>query len=254
MFTTIAEDSVTPSWITPMNSCKKWDYNYGNNATVAWGTHYLPAIVSRLNSVFAHALGSKTALVLNTADVHGALYACAYDYANVQQSPWCGAFESSEIEAFEYELDLLMDGAFGYGLPGDMPRVLGAQYTRQLVSRFTNATGSSVPMYLEFGHDTTIDLALTGLGLIKDYPALSTNPKGGVPPKNRKWRTTQQVPFAAHMVWEKFSCSSSTDGCVFSFLLVIILPLFPPAVLTYLSPVVILTAVSRPRRHTSVSS
>ena len=30
-FATIAEDSVTPSWITPMNTCKSWQYAYGNN-------------------------------------------------------------------------------------------------------------------------------------------------------------------------------------------------------------------------------
>ena len=30
-FSVIAEDEVTVSWITPMDTCKKWDYNYGNN-------------------------------------------------------------------------------------------------------------------------------------------------------------------------------------------------------------------------------
>ena len=33
-FFTIAEDSVTPSWITPMNTCKNWQYDYGNNVRV----------------------------------------------------------------------------------------------------------------------------------------------------------------------------------------------------------------------------
>ena len=30
-FSTINEDSTTVSWITPMDTCTKWDYNYGNN-------------------------------------------------------------------------------------------------------------------------------------------------------------------------------------------------------------------------------
>ena len=30
-FTTIPEDNVTQSWITPMTTCKKWQYAYGNN-------------------------------------------------------------------------------------------------------------------------------------------------------------------------------------------------------------------------------
>lgn len=36
--------------------------------------------------------------------------------------------------------------------------------------RFTNASGDAAPAYLEFGHDTTIDLALAALGLAKYVP------------------------------------------------------------------------------------
>lgn len=82
--------------------------------------------------------------MLSDADTHGALYACAYDYANTENSPWCGVFESKEIEAFEYELDLLMVGAFGYGLPGDMGRLLGSQYVRKLVDRYVDFFYSSL--------------------------------------------------------------------------------------------------------------
>ena len=75
-------------------------------------------------------------------------------------------------------------------------------------TRFTNSSGDAAPIYLEFGHDTTIDLALTGLGLVKDTPSLRSSVKGPVR-KSRTWRTSSQVPFAAQMVWEKFTCSSS---------------------------------------------
>lgn len=109
---TINEDSVTESWITPMDTCSLWQYAYGNNATVAWGTHYLPLIATRLNKLFSATL-PRPGLSLTTADVHGALYACAYDYAAWKSSPWCAVFEEQEILDFEYELDLLMQGAFG---------------------------------------------------------------------------------------------------------------------------------------------
>lgn len=118
-----------------MNTCSKWQYNYGNNRTVAWGTHYLPPITARLNKLFASAL-PRPGLTLTTDDVHGALYACAYDYAAWRRSPWCGVFSQQEIKDFEYEVDLLMQGAFGYGLPGDMGPLLGRQYTRKLVERY----------------------------------------------------------------------------------------------------------------------
>ena len=43
----------------------------------------------------------------------------------------------------------------------------------------------------------------------RDKPALST--KGPVS-ASRKWRTSYQVPFAAQMTWEKFTCTSSFAG------------------------------------------
>lgn len=201
-FKTIAEDNITISWITPMDTCKNWQYAYGNNLTVEWGASYLPPIAKRLNKLLP-------GVNLTTADVHGALYACAYDLAAHGVSPWCAAFSQSELADFEYELDLLMVGAFGYNLPGDMGPLLGSLFVSKLVERFTNATGDARPIYLEFGHDTTIDMALTALGLAKDTPKLSA--KGPVK-ANRKWRTAQQVPFGAQMTWEKFSCTSSFKG------------------------------------------
>ncbi|KAI0749453.1 phosphoglycerate mutase-like protein [Daedaleopsis nitida] len=202
MFSVIAEDSVTPSWITPMNTCKNWQYAYGNNATIEWGSRYLPPIAKRLNKLLP-------GVNLTTDNVHGALFACAYDLAAHGVSPWCDVFSQSEIEDFEYELDLLMDGAFGYNLPGDMGPVLGGLYVKTLVDRLTNSAGDAKSVYLEFGHDTTIDLALTALGLAKDTPPLLA--KGPVK-AGRKFRTSLQVPFGAQMVWERFSCAASFTG------------------------------------------
>ncbi|KDQ18149.1 hypothetical protein BOTBODRAFT_29486 [Botryobasidium botryosum FD-172 SS1] len=197
---TIPEDNVTISWITPMNTCPLWQYNYGNNLTIAWGNTYLPPIQERLNDVLQ-------GVELSLDDVHGAFYACVYDLAAWGVSPWCSVFTHSEIEDFEYELDLLMVGAFGYNLPGDMGSVLGSLLVDKVIERFTNASGTSVPMYLEFGHDTSIDMALTALGLAQDDPPLTVDSR----PSERKWRTSQQVPFAARMVFERFSCSSSSE-------------------------------------------
>lgn len=101
-----------------------------------------------------------------------------------------------------------MDGAFGYNLPGDMGPILGSVYINTLIDRITNLTGSAQEVYLEFGHDTTIDMVLTGLGIAKDTPGLSTN----VRKVGRVFRTSRQVPFAAQMVWERFECEKSFVG------------------------------------------
>ena len=130
-FSIIAEDTKTISWITPMDTCPKWQYAYGGNKTSTWGTHYIPPITARLNALL------RPYVVLTDTDTHGALYACAYDLAALgpTASPWCSVFTEHEIEAFEYELDLLMEGAFGYGLPGDMGPLLGGVFVRLLVDR-----------------------------------------------------------------------------------------------------------------------
>lgn len=122
-----------------------------------------------------------------------------------------------------------MDGAFGYNLPGSMETTLGSVFINKLVERFSDASAQKV--FVEFGHDTTIDMALSALGLVqyvppsssstffpltnvessknRDKPPLSA--KGPVHP-NRKFRTALQVPFAAQMTWEKFTCSSSSSA------------------------------------------
>ncbi|KAJ7077123.1 phosphoglycerate mutase-like protein [Mycena belliarum] len=201
-FETIQEDAVTVSWITPMDTCPKWQYKYGQSAVDAWGAVYLPPITKRLNKLVP-------GVNFTDGDAHGALYACAYDQAAHGVSPWCAVFTADEILDFEYELDLLMDGAFGYNLPGLMGPTLGTLFVNKLIERFTNATGAAQEMYLEFGHDTTIDMALAALGLAKDTPPLP--PRGPVP-AHRAFRTSTQVPFGATMVFERFSCPSSSSS------------------------------------------
>ncbi|KAL5482437.1 hypothetical protein ACEPAI_9031 [Sanghuangporus weigelae] len=193
----IEEDNVTISSITPMDTCPEWSYNFGADPVTQWGDVYLPPIVKRFNKVLSP-------LELSTDDVHGALYACAYELAAFGNTTWCDVFTPTEIKNFEYELDVLMRGAFGYGLPGNMGPVLGSLFVNNLVDRMTNSSANKT--FLEFGHDTTIDMALTALGLAKD----DSFPATGPPNPNRKWRTTFQVPFAAMMVWEKWSCGESS--------------------------------------------
>jgi len=90
-----------------------------------------------------------------------------------------------------------------------MGPLLGSLYVNKLIERFTTSSGDAVPVYLEFGHDATIDLALAGLGLAKDRKGLNPD---GPPNPNRRWRTSNQVPFGAQMIWEKFTCTSSFEG------------------------------------------
>ncbi|KAG1891092.1 phosphoglycerate mutase-like protein [Suillus subluteus] len=191
------------SWITPAPgpACPNFDYGFGRQATLTWSKHYLPVITNRLNMLLP-------GVGFTEDDIHGALFACAYDLASHGASPWCRVFLPDELVNFEYERDILMDASCAYTLPDNMAPLVGTVFVNKLIERFTDSKGDSRSLYLEFGHDVTILLALSALGLAKDDPPLSPNKLR----PGRKFRTSELTPFAASMVWEKFTCTSSYDG------------------------------------------
>lgn len=199
----IAEDEVTVSWITPMDTCEAWEYSYGGAPVSQWGSVYLPPIAKRINGDLSTAYPDVN---FTAAHVHGMLYACAYGTAvyGVGSSPWCPVFSPEEILNHEYEYDLLMRGAFGYGLPDDMGPVIGSLLVSNVTAFLEDESGPNLS--LNFGHDTTIDLGLTALGLAAD-PAY---PPGGPVNATRAWRTANQVPFAAQMFWRSLSCDGGS--------------------------------------------
>jgi acid phosphatase len=195
----LPEDSSVVSWITPMYTCDGWDFSFHVKAVKAWGKVYLPPITKRINRILADAypLVSFTA-----AHVHGMLYACAYGTAvnGLDSSQWCPVFLPEEILDFEYENDILMRTGFGYDLPNNMGPVMGSLLVSNVTAFFQNT--SSPNLSLNFVHDSTIGLGLSALGLAYDESYPITGPVNAT----RAWRTSNQVPFAAHMLWKKLSC------------------------------------------------
>ncbi|KAG2157186.1 histidine phosphatase superfamily [Suillus clintonianus] len=186
------------SWITPWNSCS-YDYQPAFELVKEWTDSYLPDITERLNGLLPH--GVK----LTDDNTHGALYACAYDLAARDESPWCNVFDAEELANFEYEMDLFMVATIGYQAPNDAGRVMGSVFVNTLINRFSDTGEEDQSLYLEFGHDATIITALAALDLNRDDPPLSSH---GVP-QHRKFRTSYQTPFAAKMIWERFTCTES---------------------------------------------
>ncbi|KAG0707682.1 histidine phosphatase superfamily [Suillus ampliporus] len=112
-----------------------------------WSDIYLPEITARLNELLPD--------VDLTDD-----YACAYDLAARDESPWCNVFHADELANFQYELDLGMDVGVGYLAPNDSARVAGSVFVNKLIERFTNTSEEAPSLYLEFGHDATILVAM----------------------------------------------------------------------------------------------
>ncbi|SPO31878.1 related to Thiamine-repressible acid phosphatase precursor [Ustilago trichophora] len=212
----ISESLGVKSYITPMETCKNWTYSSGGKPVSDWGQVYLPPIAKQFNRQLQ---GVWPGLNFTEDNVHGMLWACAYELAqlgSVEKSRWCRVFGEDEVKQFEYELDLLMRGAFGYGLPNGSGQVMGSLFVSNLTERLTKAENFKEPdgkqktVWLDFAHDTTIDLILTTLGLAADrsFPV-----QGPVNP-NRNWRTSYQVPFAAQMEWRKVTCDAGKNEMI----------------------------------------
>lgn len=190
------------NWILPWESCPKfspWSELEAERAT--WAKKYIPVIKQRLSALLP-------GVELSDEDIRGALYACPYDLAAHDVSPWCEVFKPHELAAFDYESDLVSDGISGYISRNDTGPILGSVYVNKLIERFSNTTGDARDLYLEFGHDVTILLVLSAMNLNKDIIPLTPE---YIPP-DRKFRGSEQSPFAAWMIWEKFTCKHSFEG------------------------------------------
>ncbi|KAI6045755.1 phosphoglycerate mutase-like protein [Pisolithus marmoratus] len=196
-FVTVDELDVPVNWITPWNSCPKYSEDEGHAAASAWNSKYVPPITQRLSR--------QLGVDLSDDDTRGALYACPFDLAAHNESPWCAAFHNHELRSLEYEYDLLMSGYMSRNKQGP---TLGSVYVNKLIDRFTNTTGHAKELYLEFGHDTSILLVLSAMVLNRDPTPLPIDHIR----THRKFRTSEQTPFAAQMVWERFSCKKSFHG------------------------------------------
>ncbi|KIJ69292.1 hypothetical protein HYDPIDRAFT_145178 [Hydnomerulius pinastri MD-312] len=200
-FLTVNDLDDPVSWITPWKFCPKYTEDGYHKTAAVWASEYVPPITRRLNELLP-------GVGLSVDDARGALYACPFDLAARNASPWCEVFSQHELRQLEYEYDVLMDGVSGHASSGDPGPVLGSFYINKLIERFTNASGDAKPLYLEFGHDTSILLPLSTMGLNKDTSPLSPHRM----PAHRTFRTSEQTPFAANMIWERFSCQKSFEG------------------------------------------
>ncbi|KAI6083057.1 phosphoglycerate mutase-like protein [Hypoxylon rubiginosum] len=196
----VGEDEDTVSWITPHQTCAKWNTSYGDDVVSEWRAVYLPPIAKRINRILSKAYPDVN---FTAAHVHGMLFTCAYGTSvhGVGSSPWCPVFLPKEVMQNEYESDLRMRGFSGYGLPGEMGSVLGSLLVSNMTAFLQQDTGAKLSF--GFGHDKTIALGLTALGLAADksYP-----PTGPVNP-DRSWRAAKQMPFAANMLFKRLECA-----------------------------------------------
>ncbi|KAL5487492.1 hypothetical protein ACEPAI_5600 [Sanghuangporus weigelae] len=180
-----------------------------------WEDTYATNIASRLN---ASALGAT----VTAADVTNLISLCALEtVANIEPSDFCGIFDPSEFESFEYYGDLRKYYGTGYGQ--ELGPIQGVGYVNELIARLTESTvrdntqtnrtldsdPSTFPLnrkiYADFSHENEIVAVYGALGLFRQPDDLDlTNPD----PK-RTWIASYLVPFSARLVTERLDCSGT---------------------------------------------
>ena len=176
-----------------------------------WVGKYLANATQRLQP---HAEG----VTLTPHDVYGMQQLCAYDTAAFGHSDFCALFTQEEWIGFEYAWDINFHSYSGPSSYTGAAQGLG--WLNEFISRLTstpwdprtqtseNATVNLQPdlfpvdraFYADFAHDTTLTAVIAAMRLSEfdKKPQLSD--------KDRAFRSSKVVPFAARMIFEVYTC------------------------------------------------
>ncbi|RUP42768.1 histidine phosphatase superfamily [Jimgerdemannia flammicorona] len=190
------------------HACPKWlkegRINPFRDAQIdAFASLHLPAIAQRLNAQFPN-------LDLQPEHISDIYSLCGYEASfKGSTSTWCTLLQPPEVEALEYIEDMDEYFSFSYGNP--LNEFLACDLVTNLVTDI-EALISNNPAAkhgtFKFGHAETIKFLATLLNISHDDQPLLANATAQFI-CNRKYRTSQIVPFAANMVFEVLNCSNA---------------------------------------------
>lgn len=147
---------------------------------------------------------------LTVVEIEELYLACQFGQAwqPRQPSPWCSIFSLKELEILEYREDLEYYWIDGYGK--DINHKPACVLFEDLLENFSNVTNgveSEEKAIFYFSHAGLVMKFLCFLGVNKDVEPLLHNNFEGM--KQRKYRTSQTVPFGANVAFVLQQCSNS---------------------------------------------
>ncbi|QRV98153.1 histidine phosphatase family containing protein [Ceratobasidium sp. AG-Ba] len=208
--------------VTTCTAAEKLSPKPGHVKSQEWIAQFVPDITKHLNH---HLHGAN----LDNEDTLSLMSLCGFDTAfrNGSASPWCGVFNATDFENYEYFVDLSEYYSNSYGsqyAPSE-----GVGWVNELISRLTGwpvydhtstdstldssqstfPYGPSAPkIFADFSSDNNIDKILSALGILRDNTEL---PPSGPIPTNRQFYVSRIVPFAGSTVVEKLNCSETSS-------------------------------------------
>ncbi|KAJ8059065.1 hypothetical protein OCU04_012042 [Sclerotinia nivalis] len=193
-------------------------WNIGDYDIYTYLPRYLGSATKRLQKY------APSGFELTYNDTYAMQSICAYEYAYIGMSAFCGLFTEDEWAGFESTLDMIYWYDFAYGNPTG--RAQGIGYVQELLARLqhqyipssntsVNSTlddnPSTFPLdqkfYADFSHDDIIVSVLTAMGMdyFREAPSLTQYP----PNPDRNFIVSRMTPFGARLVTETIGCSSA---------------------------------------------
>ncbi|XP_055032700.2 multiple inositol polyphosphate phosphatase 1b isoform X1 [Misgurnus anguillicaudatus] len=137
-------------------------------------------------------------------------FLCAYEFAIKSEiSPWCNLLDKSDAQVLEYKSDLKQYWKRGYG--HDINRKSSCPLFHDIFKRLNKAAydyryGEVVKTAtIQVGHGETLLPLLSLMGFFKDEKSLTADNYSQQ--HNRKFRTSQIVPYAANLIFVLYECS-----------------------------------------------
>ncbi|XP_044733066.1 multiple inositol polyphosphate phosphatase 1-like [Chrysoperla carnea] len=133
---------------------------------------------------------------------------CRYDYGwnNDKISPWCAFFSENEQKILEYYEDLSCYYEYGYG--NELAREMGCNQIKSLIYNFMKvANGDKHPKaVVHTSHRAYFETLQVALDITKDPYILTAD--NFETAQDRKWRTTNDCPYATQFTAVFYSCNN----------------------------------------------
>ncbi|XP_051969026.1 multiple inositol polyphosphate phosphatase 1b [Xyrauchen texanus] len=139
-----------------------------------------------------------------------AFFLCSYEFAiKSENSPWCNLLDESDAQVLEYKNDLKQYWKRGYG--HDINRKSSCPLFHDIFKRLDKAAYDysfgdvEKTATIQVGHGETLLPLLSLMGFFKDEKPLTA--ENFSLQHNRKFRTSQIVPYAANLVFVLYDCT-----------------------------------------------
>ncbi|XP_044741107.1 multiple inositol polyphosphate phosphatase 1-like [Chrysoperla carnea] len=135
---------------------------------------------------------------------------CRYDNAwqSNKLSPWCAVFTAEQNRLFEYHEDLSCYYEYGYG--NQNSKYVGCRMIKSMIYYFMDIASSELnepKAILIFTHRGAMEALFVILNAKKDpYVLRGDNFEYAT---NRKWKTSDNIPFSAHVTVTFYSCDDN---------------------------------------------